>query len=159
MLPALSFPAEENPGVLELDDIVLNGEKDRLWGSKLDKLYKSHSKLAQQYGAEPQAEYLKTEAGKAYSLIWKILGTQQIAFNAGENEFNHYFVNNNKLLGMVDNVVGGKTGYTDQAKGCMVLVTNKPSSEYLITVALGSNNRMEAIKQLLNWVNQAYIWQ
>ena len=99
-----------------------------------------------------------TEYALKFPVIWEILGTDRISLNSADNEFNHYFVNNNKLLNKLENVVGGKTGYTEQAQGCLVLVTDKPSQENLISIVLGSSDRMKATEKLLNWVKKAYLW-
>lgn len=87
-------------------------------------------------------------------LIWQILGIEEIEIS------NHYLVNTNKLLGEIPEIIGGKTGYTEEAGGCMltmIKVSDKPG-EYLITIILGSNNRELETTKLVNWINKAYVW-
>jgi len=61
--------------------------------------------------------------------------------------------NTNQLLGEVPNIVGGKTGFTADAKGCLILVMNDPenSSDYLISVILGADDRFLEMKKLITW--------
>lgn len=93
-------------------------------------------------------ELLKT------SLIWQILSTPQIDLYGVE------LVNSNKLLGKIPKIVGGKTGYTEEALGCFLLVSEAPkSNRYLINVILGTNNgRFSEMEKLINWLNEAYKW-
>jgi D-alanyl-D-alanine carboxypeptidase (penicillin-binding protein 5/6) len=51
-------------------------------------------------------------------------------------------------------LVGGKTGYTDEAGGCMVLVL-KDNAGYIINVILGASSpqkRIEEMQKLINWI-------
>lgn len=49
-------------------------------------------------------------------------------------------------------IVGGKTGWTPMAKGCLILILkNIKSDGYIINVILGSDNRFGDMKKLINW--------
>ncbi len=55
-----------------------------------------------------------------------------------------------------NNIVGGKTGYTPEAGGCLILILARDSS-YIINVILGTPSlklRTEAMQQLINWLEQ-----
>ena len=71
-------------------------------------------------------------------------------------------INTNELLGEIPGIIGGKTGYTDTAGGCMILVTTTPKEQgFLVNVILGTdgvNGRFDEMKKLVNWVNSAYRW-
>jgi len=68
--------------------------------------------------------------------------------------------NTNELLGEIPDIIGGKTGFTTDAKGCLILVMNNHrDGNYLIYVILGADDRFGEMKKLINWVNSAYIWQ
>jgi len=90
-------------------------------------------------------------------LIWEILSTPKYSFYGPE------LTNTNELLGEIPGIVGGKTGYTDTAGGCMVLVTKAPGEKgILVNVILGSdggNGRFGEMKKLVNWLNTAYKWE
>jgi len=89
-------------------------------------------------------------------LILEVLQTQRYSFYGPE------LINSNELLGEIPGIVGGKTGYTGEAGGCMILVTQAPQNQgYLINVILGSNgtqDRFGEMEKLVSWVESAYKW-
>jgi D-alanyl-D-alanine carboxypeptidase (penicillin-binding protein 5/6) len=63
--------------------------------------------------------------------------------------------NTDQLLGEIPDAVCSKTGFTDQAKGCLLLVVNNtPNNDYLINVVLGADDRFAETKKLINWSSQ-----
>ncbi len=71
------------------------------------------------------------------------------------------FTNTNQLLREISNseIVAGKTGFTTDAKGCLLLVTkNHGEGDYLLYIILGSDDRFQEMKNLVDWVNKAYIF-
>jgi len=90
----------------------------------------------------------------ATPLIWQILAIPQI------NLYGSELVNSNQLLTRMPEIIGGKTGYTEEALGCFLLVLEAPkNNQYLINVILGTNNgRFHEMEKLINWLNQAYNW-
>jgi D-alanyl-D-alanine carboxypeptidase len=86
-------------------------------------------------------------------LIWDILQTSRI------NLYGPILANGNKLLDKMPGVLGGKTGYTEQAQGCFVLVVEAPADKgILVNVILGAPDRFLEMENLINWVKQAYGW-
>jgi len=94
-------------------------------------------------------------------LIWEILSTPQYSLYGPE------LVNTNRFLIDDSNIwqnriIGGKTGYTEQAGGCLVLVMESPRDRgTLINVILGARgteDRFNEMKRLVDWLNQAYKW-
>ncbi len=60
-------------------------------------------------------------------------------------------VNTNELLAQIPNVVCSKTGFTDEANGCLLLVIKDlQSNNYLINVLLGADDRFVEMKKLIN---------
>ncbi len=58
-------------------------------------------------------------------------------------------------LGSGQNLIGGKTGYTDASGGCMVLLFEK-EGKYFINIILGAkgvNERVREMQKLINWIN------
>ncbi len=99
------------------------------------------------------AEYLFEQ----YPLFREIISlpTYQLRVN---NQF-YTIANTNKLLGQ-DNIIGGKTGFTQEAKGCMMVVQQSlQESHYIISVVLGSQDRFLETKHIIEWASQAYTWQ
>ncbi|MBU1177403.1 hypothetical protein KKH96_03090 [Patescibacteria group bacterium] len=94
--------------------------------------------------------------------IWKILKTPEIDLTSDNGKIKHHLVNTDKLLNRMPNIIGGKTGYTTEAQGCLVLVIEQDkleeSNKYLITVVLGAQERFLQTEKLIEWVNEAYKW-
>lgn len=86
-----------------------------------------------------------------------IMGTSVYETKSKE-DFAHRWVNSNSLLGAMPGIVAGKTGYTEEAGECMALVTKRSDEEVVITVVLGSTNRVQAMSDLLGWLKEGYIW-
>ena len=62
--------------------------------------------------------------------------------------------NTDQLLGEISDVVCSKTGFTTQAKGCLLLVVDNPkNNNYLINVVLGADDRFSEMKKIINWSN------
>jgi D-alanyl-D-alanine carboxypeptidase (penicillin-binding protein 5/6) len=89
-------------------------------------------------------------------LIWKILSTPKFDLYGPE------LVNTNELLGEVPGIIGGKTGYTELAKGCFLLVLEAPKGHgYVVNVILGAGNgsyRFLEMEKLIDWAKEAYRW-
>jgi len=54
-------------------------------------------------------------------------------------------------------IVGLKTGYTEEAGGCLLLVFSDERGNYFINVILGARNknkRLEEMQKLINWINK-----
>ena len=61
-------------------------------------------------------------------------------------------VNTDQLLGEIPDIVCSKTGFTTQAKGCLLLVVDNPkNNNYLINVILGSDDRFSEMRKIINW--------
>lgn len=91
------------------------------------------------------------------SLIWEILKTPAKDVFSVDGRIRHRLVNTDELLNRLPNVVGGKTGYTDEAQGCLVLVVSQ-DGEYLVSVVLGAQERFLETEKLIAWVLKAYRW-
>jgi len=86
-------------------------------------------------------------------LIWEILSTPTI------NLYGQTLESTNELLGKLSSIVGGKTGYTEKALGCFLLIVEAPKGRgYLINVVLGSPDRFGEMEKLISWVKGAYYW-
>jgi len=73
--------------------------------------------------------------------------------------FHHKLINTNKLLNEIPGIIGGKTGWTPQAKGCLLLVMRSPKNKgIIINVILGSPHRFEEMKKLIQWLKESYRW-
>ncbi|MBI3255888.1 MAG: D-alanyl-D-alanine carboxypeptidase [Candidatus Andersenbacteria bacterium] len=68
------------------------------------------------------------------------------------------YVTTNKLLGTYLPVLAAKTGYTTQAKENLALVTRGAQGQELGVVLLGSDDRFQNMKVLVEWIWRNYTW-
>ncbi len=58
-----------------------------------------------------------------------------------------------------ERIVGGKTGWTRTALGCLFVVLEAPQGDgYIINVVLGAEDRFLEMEKLINYVEEAYIF-
>jgi len=95
------------------------------------------------------------------------LQTEEYIFNTADKEIEHTIKNTDKLLSSFlneddYNVLGAKTGYTDEAMYCLVLGV-KNEEKNVISVILGANtseNRFQEAKSLAWWgMNQLKVYK
>lgn len=98
-----------------------------------------------------------TEYAFSYPIIKEALATTEIEIKSIDGKFNHRLNSTNKLLGENPDILGGKTGYTEAAGECLILIAKSPSK--LIYIILGSKNRWEDAKKMIGWANKAYTWE
>lgn len=96
-------------------------------------------------------------------LLWEIAANLEYNIYLADGVFYQQLKNTNELLeesaDWKTKIIGGKTGWTPQAGGCLLLVYKSPNSnDFLINVILGSEDRFEDMKKLINWAKQAYKW-
>ena len=94
-----------------------------------------------------------------YPLILEISKTPNINLTSVDGAVKHYLSNTNELLKDLPDIVGGKTGYTQEARGCFVLITRQSEKDYLVTIILGAQERFLEAQKLIEWVKRAYRWE
>jgi len=87
----------------------------------------------------------------------RIVGTKKITVISIDGQHRHNLANINELLGVVDGVVGIKTGWTENAKENLVTDVERGEKEVVITL-LGSQDRFGETEQLIDWVFANYRW-
>lgn len=76
-----------------------------------------------------------------------------------DGEIIHESVNTNQLLSDTTGIIWGKTGNTDGALGCMIVVVEIPDrDDTLVSIILGSRARFTDTKLLLSWAQEAWRW-
>lgn len=91
--------------------------------------------------------------------LWPIMAQAQLTIRSVDGAIVHEVKSTDELLGQLEGVIGGKTGYTDGALGCMLLVVKLPENRgTLISIVLGSRTRFMDTTTLVSWVRQAYRW-
>jgi D-alanyl-D-alanine carboxypeptidase len=88
---------------------------------------------------------------KEYPEIFEI--TTNISYEVLNSDNSlHYFIpqNTNELLREYPEIIGGKTGWSPKAGGCLLLVLkNPPKDSYNINIVLGANDRFEEMRKLI----------
>ncbi len=97
---------------------------------------------------------------KNYDLVSNILKEKTMDVSSADGKIVHHLVSTNQLLGQIQGIIIGKTGYTDSALGTMVLeVDLDATGSRLISVILGSHDRFGETKKLIEWGKTAYSWE
>ena len=73
-------------------------------------------------------------------------------------KFSHELKNTNELVGRYTNVIGVKTGTTEEAGQSLVASARGDSGQEVIAVLLNSPDRFEEGKRALDWALKAYSW-
>jgi D-alanyl-D-alanine carboxypeptidase len=91
--------------------------------------------------------------------LWPIMAQQQLTIRSADGAIVHEVKSTDELLGQIPGIVGGKTGNTDGALGCLILVVNFPTkNDTLVSIVLGSRARFADTQILLSWAQRAYQW-
>ncbi len=108
--------------------------------------------------SSPEDLLLLTKELIKHPLIWEILIIPEYDLRTTDGIFKHRLKNTNELIGEIDFLKGGKTGRTTRA-GENFLAVFKRENYYFLTVVLGSRNRFEDTRALLNWIETALFWK
>jgi len=68
----------------------------------------------------------------------------------------HHFIHEstNELLGKIPGILGGKTGWSPRASGCLLLIIkNSQENDYFINIVLGSENRFGDMEKIIDALN------
>lgn len=68
------------------------------------------------------------------------------------------FISTDELLGTYMTILAGKTGYTIQAKENLAIITVGPKGQKIGAVILGSDNRFQDMKTVVEYVIRNYTW-
>jgi D-alanyl-D-alanine carboxypeptidase len=61
--------------------------------------------------------------------------------------------NTNKLLEEMPEIIGGKTGWTPSAGGCLLIILDDPeSNDYYINIVLGAKDRFAEMRKIINTI-------
>jgi D-alanyl-D-alanine carboxypeptidase len=91
--------------------------------------------------------------------LWPVMASPEVTVHSADGKLAHDVLSTNELLGKIDGVVGGKTGYTDGALGCLVMVVEfGEKGDTLISIVLGSRSRFTDTQAMLQWAHDAYRW-
>jgi len=96
------------------------------------------------------AEYILKE----YPEIFEITTITSYEVLNSDNSLHHFIPQNtNQLLGEFPEIIGGKTGWSPNAGGCLLLIL-EDSDNYAINVVLGAYDRFEEMRKLIELTNK-----
>ncbi len=108
------------------------------------------------YSSAFDLSLLLTELNK-HEIFSEIVKTREEEVTSTNNYIVHRLHTTNKLMLENPEVVGIKTGFTSLAKGNLIIHQNHNGTE-IVTIVLGSDNREEDTKKLIEWIFNAYRW-
>ena len=109
--------------------------------------------------AKDFSQFIKhLRASARYTEIWNLLKITDYQAAALNGLAIHYFKNTNPFFGEFSGIIGGKTGYTENALGNMLLILADPDGSEILYLVLGSMDRFEEMKQLVNWTGASWVW-
>ncbi|MFH1088374.1 MAG: D-alanyl-D-alanine carboxypeptidase family protein [Patescibacteria group bacterium] len=87
-----------------------------------------------------------------------IVATEKIVITDITGKLKYSLENTNKLVGKYINIIGIKTGTTDNAGESLVVAAKGESNQTVVAVLLNSPDRFTEGKILLDWALKAYNW-
>lgn len=83
--------------------------------------------------------------------ILEIISKKEYPLYLENGTFHHLLRNTNQLLWELPNIVGGKTGFTEKAGGCLLVITKgRRPGAYFINVVLNSPDRFGDMEKLIS---------
>lgn len=84
--------------------------------------------------------------------------SQQHGFLITQEGTKREYTSTDELLGTYLPILAGKTGYTAQAKENLAIITVGPKGQKIGAVILGSGNRFQDMKVVVEWIWRNYTW-
>ncbi|MFZ3054609.1 MAG: serine hydrolase [Minisyncoccales bacterium] len=97
---------------------------------------------------------------KNHTLIAEILSNSEKTIKS-ESGVVHNLENTNILLKENSSYLWGKTGYTKEANGCIILILKSYADDYggyIINVITGADDRFSEARKLNSWLQDSFIW-
>lgn len=91
-------------------------------------------------------------------LLRQIVGTKETTIHDVTGQVSHQLQTTQELLGVVDGVVGIKTGTTPSAGENLITEVDRDGHQ-VVFVVLGSTDRFKETRQLIDWVFANYQWK
>lgn len=88
---------------------------------------------------------------KNYPLIGSISRMPSVTFQSVDGIYTHNLSNTDQLIGKIDNLWLSKTGTTDNAGECLILVYRLKNGQAIASIILGSTDRFGDTVNIYNW--------
>lgn len=92
------------------------------------------------------------------SAITQTVKQKNITVESVDKTIKHELTSTDELLGVVPEIEGLKTGFTEEAGGCFIGLINL-NGHYLISVVTQSADRFGDTKNLIDWAKNNVFWQ
>lgn len=95
-----------------------------------------------------------------YPELLEIVSTKSETVYSADRHVRHSLLTTNRLMMEYPQIVGLKTGYTAEAKGNLIILSDDPGHpgyEYF-SIVLGSDNREAETSVIMNWVLNSFRW-
>jgi len=155
-----------NDAAVALSEYIAGSEEKfvELMNQKAKDLGMNDSQFKNPHGLDNDGHYSSAydlARATAYALDQKvfreIISTKNINFET--NVRPRFLKNSNKLLQSTYlNILGGKTGFTDNAGLCLIEVASNDQGHEIISVILNSEDEWQESKGLIDWTFRAYTW-
>ena len=84
--------------------------------------------------------------------IWEITTHPEFNLYDPDGVFHHQLLNTDEILSEFPQIIGGKTGYTTAARGCLIiLLKNNRTGDTFFNVVLGSEDRFGDMRKLIEY--------
>lgn len=90
-------------------------------------------------------------------VLSEIVSVKETEIFSLDRKYSHKLTSTNKLLLDDPSILGIKTGFTSKALGNLIIRAKRGQAE-VVTIVLGSQNREEDTKKLLDWIFKVYRW-
>lgn len=101
-------------------------------------------------------KYLRTNS--AYNEIWGLASKTDYSTESRNGLGRHEFKSTDPFFSEFNDIIGGKTGYTNAALGNMMLVLKGPQDTEIVYLIMGSTDRFGDMRKLVNWANTSWQW-
>ena len=91
------------------------------------------------------------------STVRDVVKNKSMTITDTTGQIKHEITTTNELLGVVPEIIGLKTGWTPEAKGCFIGLINI-NGHQVISVVANSDDRFQDTKTLISWLKQNVSW-
>lgn len=138
--------------------VELMNQKARRLGIKDSHFVNTHGLDAENHYSSAYDLATLTRYALDKPIFREIIKTPRFVFKTSVRT--HWIKNTNKLLNNTYlNIIGGKTGFTDNAGMCLIEVARGKKGQEIIAVLLASRDQWQEAKGLLDWTFRAYTWK
>lgn len=95
-----------------------------------------------------------------HDIIWETLRIPEATIYSADGKFSHDILNTDRLLGEMQNCLGGKTGFTPLAGQSLLLAAIDPTKKHrIVAVVLDDPYRWQDIREMIDWSFDSYNWE